>query len=446
MAQVQQEKPSNDSALLSAIGVSGSVPTESEGLRGIREQALVKKGEAETATAEAKRQASMRREAGESELYKREREVTEPYRQKFLEKVEDKPYPPPTRDNFKDFATMFSVISALSFAVGGKGRGAGMAGLAALNGAVEGWNRGDKDAFDRGMKEFDKKLAEYKTSLEGTREALRTVIEKEGLRTKEGMARLKQAELNDQGVTASLLREGRIKDAINHIDNLIRKADAVEKQNQALKDKVEFAQAVRAIKGDDEGKINLTTQPEAVMRNARTTLGLANVIEKSLENKKVREEFDSSQLLRTILETPKEQDALRKLVTQNIYQTLSPATQKLFTQIATMRNDYFRQISGQAVTGSEAARNFFATVSPSDNSTTLINKIDVIRPRLVQELNEIVEGYKIPKVIQDNLRTVINANKVYEFDTEQDADAAEKSGLIKKGDRVVVGGRPGRVK
>ena len=445
MAQLQQDKSTNDSALLSAIGVSGSVPTESEGLRGIREQALVKKGEAEAGTAEAKRQASMRREAGEAELYKKEREVTEPYREKYLEKMEDRPYPPPTKDNFKDFATMFSVISALTFAVGGKGRGSGMQAMAALNGAVDGYNKGNRDAFDRGMKEFDKKLAEYKTSLEGTREALRMVVEKEGLRTKEGIARLKQAELNDQGVTAALLRENRIKDAINHVDNLIRKTDAVEKQNQTLKDRVAFAQVVKGIKGDDEGRITLTTQPEAVMRNARTTLGLANIIEKALENKKVREEFDSSQLLRIILETPKEQDALRKLVSQNIYQTLTPATQKLFTQIATMRNDYFRQISGQAVTGSEAARNFFATVSPSDNSATLINKIDVIRPRLVQELNEIVEGYKIPKVIQDNLRAVINANKVYEFDTTEDADAAEKAGLIKKGDRVVVGGRPGRV-
>lgn len=438
----QQPTPKDAGPLLSSLGITGPMPTESGGLRDIRESLLTKKGEAETATAEAKRAAAGRREVGEEKLYREERVATEPMRQELLTKIGEKPYPPPTRDNFNTFVGMFSVLSALTFAVGGKGRGAGMGALAALNGAMEGYNKGEKDAFDRGMKEFDKQLANYKTTLEGTREALRVVADREGLRTREGIAALKRAELNDQGVTAALIRENRFKDAINHIDNLIRKVDGVERQNEAFKNSQLLKQIAA---GRDEGRINLTTQPEAVMRNARTTIGLANVIEKALENPQVRKEFDSSQLFRIILETPKEQDALRKVISQNIYQSLTPATQKLFTQIATMRNDYFRQISGQAVTGSEAARNFFATVSPSDNSTTLINKIDVIRPRLVQELNEIVEGYKIPKVIQDNLRAVIDANKVYEFDTQQDAEAAESSGLIKKGDRVVVGGRPGRV-
>ena len=235
MAQTPQSAPKDDSALLSAIGITGALPTESEGLRDIRESILVKKGEAETATSEAKRKAALTREAGEGALYKAEREATEPYREELLKKTQERVYPPPTRDNFKEFAGMFSVLSALTFAVGGGGRGSGMSALAALNGAIDGWNRGNKDAFDRGMKEYDKKLAEYKTSLETTREALRVVADKEGLKTKEGLAALKRAELNDAGVAAAMIKEGRFKDAINHVDNLIRKADAVEKQNQTLK-------------------------------------------------------------------------------------------------------------------------------------------------------------------------------------------------------------------
>ena len=233
----QQPTPKDAGPLLSSLGITGPMPTESGGLRDIRESLLTKKGEAETATAEAKRAAAGRREAGEEKLYREERVATEPMRQELLTKIGEKPYPPPTRDNFNTFVGMFSVLSALTFAVGGKGRGAGMGALAALNGAMEGYNRGEKDAFDRGMKEFDKQLANYKTTLEGTREALRVVADREGLRTREGIAALKRAELNDQGVTAALLKENRFKDAINHIDNLIRKVDAVERQNQAFKDR-----------------------------------------------------------------------------------------------------------------------------------------------------------------------------------------------------------------
>lgn len=233
----QQPEPKDTGPLLSSLGITGPMPTTSGGLRDVRESLLSKKGEAETATAEARRAAAGRREVGEEKLYREERVATEPMRRELLTKIEEKPYPPPTRDNFKNFAGMFSVISALTFAVGGKGRGAGMGALAALNGALEGYNRGEKDAFDRGMKEFDKQLANYKTTLEGTREALRVVADREGLRTREGIAALKRAELNDQGVTAALIRENRFKDAINHIDNLIRKVDAVERQNQAFKDR-----------------------------------------------------------------------------------------------------------------------------------------------------------------------------------------------------------------
>lgn len=443
MAQTTQPAPKDDSALLSAIGIQGSVPTDSESLRGLREQTLVKKGEAEAKTVEAKRQASMRREAGEAGLYQEERLATEPYRQKLIEKVEDRPYPPPNRDNFKDFATMFSVISALTFAVGGKGRGAGMSAMAALNGAVDGFNKGNRDAFDRGMKEFDKKLAEYKTSLEGTREILKSVIDKENLKTKEGIARLKQAELNDQGVAAALLSENRIKDAINHVDNLIRKADAVEKQNQALKDKV-FMKTL--VQGEQGGKIKMTAAPEARMSGARESLSAINNIETLLSDRNVSKEFDSNQLFRTLLESPKEMYPIERIIRQSIFQSLPEKSKELFIQIAMARNDYFRQISGQAVTGSEGARNFFATLSPSDNSDSLMTKANVLKPKFVRQLQEIVDGYQLPEPTQKAIRDQIRLNEVKEFASEDDFKKAEAAGEVMPGQTVIVGGKKAKVK
>lgn len=408
MAEMKEQAPKDDSALLSAIGIDSPFPKTSQGLRDVRESILVKKGEAEEATAEAKRRAALTREAGEGALYKAEREATEPMRQELLAKTQDRVYPPPARDSFKDFAAMFSVLSALSFAVGGKGRGAGMAGLAALNGAIEGFNRGDKDAFDRGMKEYDKKLAEYKTSLEATREALRVVSEREGLKTKEGIAALKTAELNDQGVAASLIRQGKIKDAINHVDNLVRKADAEEAKNQTLKDRIAFAEAVKGGKG---GKIRMTAGPEARLSGARESLSAINNIEALLKDPEVAKEFDSNQLFRTLLESPKEMFAIEKYFRQAVFQSLPEKSKQLFIQIAMARNDYFRQISGQAVTGSEGARNFFATLSPSDNSDSLKTKANVLKPKFVRQLREIADGYELPESTVNAIEEQIKANQ-----------------------------------
>ena len=405
MAETKEQAPKDDSVLLSAIGIDSPFPKTSAGLRDLRESVLVKKGEAEEATAEAKRRAALTREAGEARLYKEERETTKPMREELLAKTQERVYPPPKRDSFNDFAAMFSVMSALSFAVGGKGRGAGMAGLAALNGAIEGFNRGDKDAFDRGMKEYDKKLAEYKTSLEATREALRVVSDGAGLKTKEGLAALKAAELNDQGVAASLIKQGKIKDAINHIDNLTRKVDAEERQNQAKKDRVEVAQL---IKGGKEGKIRMTAAPEARLSGARESLSAINNIEALLKEPSVAKEFDSNQLFRTLLESPKEMYPIERIFRQSIFQSLPEKSKQLFVQIAMARNDYFRQISGQAVTGSEGARNFFATLSPSDTSDSLQTKANVLKPKFVRQLREIVDGYELPdptvKAIEEQIR------------------------------------------
>lgn len=408
MAEQTQATPRNDSALLSAIGITSPLPKTSEGLRDVRESVLVKKGEAEEETERARRAASERRIAGEGTLYERERLAREPYEQALLEKGKDRPYPPPTQDNFNTFAGMFSVISALTFAVGGKGRGAGMQALASLNGAIDGYNKGQKDVFDRSMKEFDKKLAEYKTSLESTRDALRIVSEREGLRTREGISKLKEAELNDAGVAAALIKQNRFKDAINHVDNLIRKVDSVERQNQSLKDKQTM---LRLREGEDGGKIKMTTAPEARLSGARESLSAINNIEALLKDPTVAKEFDSNQLFRTLLESPKEMYPIERMFRQTVFQSLPEKSKQLFVMIAMARNDYFRQISGQAVTGSEGARNFFATLSPSDTSSTLMTKADVLKPKFVRQLQEIVDGYQLPQSTINSIKEQIEANQ-----------------------------------
>jgi hypothetical protein len=60
-----------------------------------------------------------------------------------------------------------------------------------------------------------------------------------------------------------------------------------------------------------------------------------------------------------------------------------------------VRNAYYRQTSGQAVTGGEAARNFFAVVQPTDNASELLNKIKIARPRYADNLLSAVDDYEL---------------------------------------------------
>jgi hypothetical protein len=126
--------------------------------------------------------------------------------------------------------------------------------------------------------------------------------------------------------------------------------------------------------GEDGDKIRMTTEPEKLIRGAADSLVAVTKIEDRLADPKVAKQFDENRLFRTLLESPKEMFPIQKYISTSIFQSLPPESQQLFTMIAMARNDYYRQLSGQAVTGSEGARNFFATLQPTDNAQTAYSK------------------------------------------------------------------------
>lgn len=156
----------------------------------------------------------------EAEYYK---EKVEPFVQKGLTEKEkriddtfaylekERPYPKPTKENFQDFASMFSMLSALTFAIGGKGRGAGMAGLSALNGAIEGWNKGRKDLFDRNMKEFEKQLKLYEITSKQVLDKLKEANKLGDEKTAAGREALMEARMLDQGIGDAYAKQNKLK-------------------------------------------------------------------------------------------------------------------------------------------------------------------------------------------------------------------------------------------
>jgi hypothetical protein len=149
-------------------------------------------------------------------------------------------------------------------------------------------------------------------------------------------------------------------------------------------------------------------------------------IEEKLKNAKVRKEFDDSQILRVLLESPREMFPLEKFIKTSIYQKLSPDSQKLFSEIATARNDYYRAISGQAVTGSEGARNFFAVIQPTDNSESLLNKIENQKKKYERQVFEFVQGYEVPDVVKESVNELIARSKGTATASTQNVDALRK--------------------
>jgi hypothetical protein len=130
-------------------------------------------------------------------------------------------------------------------------------------------------------------------------------------------------------------------------------------------------------------------------------------IEQKLADPKVAKALNNTRFLRSLLETPKELTPVERYIRTTFYQQLPKDAQELVTLIANVRNAYYRQISGQAVTGGEAARNFFAVIQPSDNTTEIANKIRVSKPRFADTLQSAIEDYEITPERANRYRTLI---------------------------------------
>lgn len=131
-------------------------------LRGEEAAARTRAGEAEVNIEAAKRQEKAREAQMKGELVQRQARETAvlPERQQLMAKRQEFANAAfaPTRDNAEDLAKLFSLIGVLGVAIGGRGRGAGLQAMTAMNGMLEGYRRGRGDLYKQQLGEFDRSL------------------------------------------------------------------------------------------------------------------------------------------------------------------------------------------------------------------------------------------------------------------------------------------------
>ena len=185
-----------------------------------------------------------------------------------------------------------------------------------------------------------------------------------------------------------------------------------------------LALEAKARNGDGGGETKITAEVEKRLSTAEIGLKNSNRIESILSKPEAAKALDNSQFLRSLLETPKELGSVEKYIKSNIYQKLPKESQDLVTLIVKMRNDYYRQTSGQAVTGGEAARNFFAVVQPSDDTATILRKIKGQKTDYIDSLSAGVDDYKMPEARKNRLKSLVEESskgKVAEETTQNES-------------------------
>jgi hypothetical protein len=340
-------------------------------------------------------------------------------------------------------AAQLAGLTAVIGAIAGRGRA--RAALKSMEGFTRGHKEGRADLYDREAKQYEKDLQGWKDNVGMAKEKLTQVIDL--LSTDKTAALVKAKELDpilQEGLVLAKVKKGDYKGAMELLNSAIKSGDQAEMQ---------FLKTVSKGAG---GKIKMTTEPEKRLSGSRESLESVMSIEQRLKDPKVASAINQTTFLRTLLEKPNEMFPIDKYIRGQLFTNLPKEAQELFLQIAQARNDYYRQLSGQAVTGSEAARNFFATIQPSDTVDTLLVKIKGLKPKFIRQLEDIESDYEIGPGTQQRISELLiqarggqpqtaavpaASAERKSFASEAEADAAFASGKIQDNEKITIGGR-----
>lgn len=236
-------------------------------LRGAEEAARTRAGEAEVDIEAAKRAEKGREAQMKGELVQRQARETAvlPERQQLMAKRQEFANAAfaPTRDNAEDLAKLFSLIGVLGVAIGGRGRGAGLQAMTAMNGMLEGYRRGRGDLYKQQLGEFDRSLKAMQQQIATLEKQYAEAVKLKALDREAGELEIQRvlAESDSPVLKAMRARQGDLA-ALSYIQNMAKDVTTAATLRNNLQTAADQRQARAA-----EAEANRAFRAEESQRN-----------------------------------------------------------------------------------------------------------------------------------------------------------------------------------
>lgn len=381
----------------------------------------------------------------------------------------------PTKESAQDIATIFSLTGIIGMAIGGGAKDNAYAAMAGMNGMLEGYKRGRADIYKRERESFDKNLKALQTKVQTLQQELTDAIQLKQQDFKAGetaieialaksgseLLDLKRKKNGDMAALETVVQTGK------DVDSLVKMSNDQFKQ---AKDR-EFKE--RELAQQERLRMAQLAQTKALAELKNTTGGLkmpAKLQEAYIADNQLRVDIGSlknqlqdAELVQQIKQYGVESflsEEGGKAISQVMQRQMPDKLAKFLTEVRDMRNNYYLTISGKAVTGGEALRNYGVVPQPGDSQQQMLNKLDGMERRVGQKINAIRGMYNAPDIsgtMSPGTPTMVNPNESYavsaseqptagatqrrSFASEAEADAAFASGAIQDGTPISVGGR-----
>jgi hypothetical protein len=348
-----------------------------------------------------------------------------------LKSLEDKLGQPfaPTQDNFQDLATMFSLVGVLGFAIGAGGKGNSIAAMNAMNGMMEGHQQGRQDKYQREKAIFDENTKALKTKIDVLNKRMdeisklaQTDMEKANmdadvLFAQQGADFLKQYKDKFGLVsTIKLLRE--------KLDGSKELFDIIEKEQFRAQEKAadrDFRLQLARMQSDTRALIAGMKQDGKVglKPGAKIQEGYVADYQLKADLSAMKEQLKDPEL-QSMIKAKRIEGFLQeesKVLDQILASEIPPKLQRFLTTVKDVRNNYFLNISGKAVTGGEALRSYGVVPQAGDSPDRMISKIEGMEDRVSQKIAYNRTLYPalpdMSSVVRPGLRTPLIAGQDY---------------------------------
>jgi hypothetical protein len=429
-------------------------------------------------------------------------------RRQFAEQVEHDPYRQqmheeserlknmefiPTKETAGDLGTLFTLTNLLGFAIGGKTKGNAQAAMSAMNGMLEGHQKGrqdvykqEKDTFEQNFKAIEKNIQNLKTQYE---DAVRTYANNRD----EGMAKARQTLAANN---ATFLKDAQEKfgpaytlDYLNTVVKQLEHAKTIydkqkydaERLEETHRHNVESErdrelgrrleeQSLELRRDAAQNKKDRVTQQQfraqsivnaangiasATEAISRLPSGTTTGILPHLQTKDGMTNFIRNSFGRTMSkEESKTFDSLFKGVTRNLATIEASGAATGLVGLAqslealapksgdTAYDTAIKMADIRRITTENIEPTLEAGLLPEKQKETAIQVLDRVKRAIPFTVDEVIQArYSGKQTIGQKSQQLAQPSKSYA--TEKDAEAAFKSGALKHGDRVTIGGQSG---
>lgn len=377
----------------------------------------------------------------------------------------------PTKDTATDLASMFSLINIVGMLVG---KSDAQRSMFAMNGMLEGYQKGRADLYKREQIEFDKNFKAMQAKVATLEKALTEAMEVKKYDKEKGdlMVTMALAQAESPVLKAMRDRQGdvavleNVRKARKDVDTLVglnnnlaqdanRRADAKaarEQQERIARENNRAAdERARLAREQALALANAKAQQGGFLKpGAKVTEGYtADVILKNdlqglvndLKNPKLIEQLKQYRVEAFLTEEGK---VLNQLLASEIPADLL----QFLTKVRDIRNNYYLNISGKAVTGGEALRSYGAVPQPGDDAQGMLNKVGGMAKRIDDSIQLKRQLYGLPEInLREGVRTNLAPGEDYTRDDSQtqrrnfaSMEEAEAANL-EPGTKITINGR-----